>query len=188
MRRSAGANRGLILSLCSTRVARQAPGSRMGASRGRQHLRHRLDPLGDQRRWSGDLELWVHRTHAQRQERYLHHHHLVPLCLGQFRAIDPVRRPVRVSTSPTFSSPTNTGSYAAQSELRPGRSWLRRCRSPLEIIDIALRLTITHFDPDPACLLLTGSTVDRFLTGGLQGDERCVCCDGRFQHRRLHWS
>jgi uncharacterized membrane protein YeaQ/YmgE (transglycosylase-associated protein family) len=80
-----------------------------GASRGRQHLRHRLDPLGDQRRWGGDLELWVHGTHAQRQERHLLHH-LVPLCLGQFRAIDPLSRPVRVSTSPTFSTPTNTGS------------------------------------------------------------------------------
>jgi len=74
--------------------------------------------------------------------------------LGQFRAVDPVRRPVRVSTSPTFSTPTNTGSVRARRTIpHPGRSWWRRCRSPLEIIDIALRLTITHFDPDPACLL-----------------------------------
>ena len=41
----------------------------VGSNRQGQYLWHRLDPLGDQRSCSSDLEPWVLSAHAQEQER-----------------------------------------------------------------------------------------------------------------------
>jgi hypothetical protein len=55
------------------------------------------------------------------------------------------------------------------------------------MIDVALRLTITQFDP---ARLASSDGLSRraVLTGGIQGDEGCVGSEGRFQHRRLQWN
>jgi len=54
---------------CARRSRRPDRLLAVGTSGRRQHPRHRLDPVGDQCRCGGDLELRVHRDHAQKQDR-----------------------------------------------------------------------------------------------------------------------